>query len=133
MGRIHHTFAEVHRGGHPFYDEVDTLEGSPETPLLEIYRKLDQALKSILESVDLERTTLVFFSVHGMMRDFGQNHLVKPLMDRLNRVFLKRHLGCQVRLQSTGGVVAWLRRTVPPLGCITQSGKQRRIRFGIGW
>lgn len=106
-------FAEVHRGGHTFYDEVDTLEGSPETPLLEIYRKLDQALKSILESVDLERTTLVFFSVHGMMRDYGQNHLVKPLMNRLNQVFLKRHLGCQVRLQSTGGVVAWLRRTVP--------------------
>ena len=69
------TFGELHRGGHTFYDEADTLEGSPETPLLEIYRKIDQALSRILESLDLERTTVVFFSVHGMMRDYGQNHL----------------------------------------------------------
>jgi predicted AlkP superfamily phosphohydrolase/phosphomutase len=107
------TFGELHRGGHTFYEEADTLDGLTETPLLEIYRKIDQALSRILESLDLERTTVVFFSVHGMMRDYGQNHLVKPLMDRLNRVFLRRYLGREVRAQSPGGLVGWLRSVVP--------------------
>jgi predicted AlkP superfamily phosphohydrolase/phosphomutase len=107
------TFGELHRGGHTFYDEADTLEGSPETPLLEIYRKIDQALSRILESLDLERTTVVFFAVHGMTRDYGQNHLVKPLMDRLNKVFLKRRFGREVRARSGGGLVGRLRRVIP--------------------
>lgn len=107
------TFGELHRGGHTFYEEADTLGGSPETPLLEIYRKTDQAISRILESLDLDRTTVVFFSVHGMMRDYGQNHLVKPLMDRLNQMFLKRHLGRETRPRSVGGLVGWLRRVVP--------------------
>ena len=90
-------FGELHRGGHTFYEEADAQDGSPETPLLEIYRKIDQALATILESVDFERTTVVFFSVHGMMRDYGQNHLMKPLMNRINQVFMKRHFGREVR------------------------------------
>ena len=66
------TFGELHRGGHLFYDESDVLDGSLETPLLEIYRKIDRALAYIFETLDLQRTTVIFFSVHGMMRDFGQ-------------------------------------------------------------
>ena len=107
------TFGELHRGGHTFYEDADTLDGLSETPLLEIYGKIDRALSSILESLDLERTTVVFFSVHGMMRDYGQNHLVKPLMDRQNQVFLRRYLGREVRARSTGGLVGWLRNIVP--------------------
>jgi predicted AlkP superfamily phosphohydrolase/phosphomutase len=106
-------FGELHRGGHTFYEEADTMDGGPETPLLEIYRKIDQALARLLESLDLERTTVVFFSVHGMMRDYGQNHLVKPMMDRINQVFLKRHFGREVRGRSAGGIVGWVRRVVP--------------------
>jgi len=107
------TFGELHRGGHTFYEDADTLDGLSETPLLEIYGKIDRALSRILESLDLERTTVMFFSVHGMMRDYGQNHLVKPLMDRLNQVFLRRYLGREVRARSTGGLVGWLRNIVP--------------------
>jgi predicted AlkP superfamily phosphohydrolase/phosphomutase len=107
------TFAEVHRGGHTLYDEGDMIDSSADTPLLDIYRRVDNALHCILESLHPERTTVVFFSVHGMMRDHGQNHLVKPVMDRLNQEFLKRHLGREVRLQRTGGLIAWLRQTVP--------------------
>jgi hypothetical protein len=115
------TFGELHRGGHLFYNESDALEGSPETPLLEIYRKIDRGLAHICEAIDLQRTTVIFFSVHGMMRDFGQNHLVKPLMDRLNQLFLKRHWGYDAAAAKTGGFVGWLRKTVPS-----------RLQYSIG-
>ena len=115
------TFGELHRGGHLFYDESDALDGSLETPLLEIYRKIDRALTHILESLDLQRTTVIFFSVHGMMRDFGQNHLVKPLMDRFNRLFLKRHWGRDTPAAKTGGFVGRLRKVVPS-----------RLQYAIG-
>jgi len=108
------TFAELHRGGHIFYNEADNGPSGPaETPLLEIYRRVDQALSQILESIDLRRTTVVLFSVHGMMRDYGQGHLIKPFMDRLNQVFLTRHMGIEAPQQKTGGAVGWLRRSVP--------------------
>ena len=112
MGRFHHdirpNFTAV-----TIDEEDDTLDGLTKTPLFEIYRKIHQALSHILESLDLERTTVMFFSVHGMMRDYGQNHLVKPLMDRLNQVFLRRYLGREVRARSMGGLVGWLRSVVP--------------------
>ena len=115
------TFGELHRGGHLFYDESDALDGSLETPLPEIYRKIDRALAHIFESLDLQRTTVIFFSVHGMMRDFGQNHLVKPLMDRFNRLFLRRHWGRDASAAKTGGLVGRLRKVVPS-----------RLQYAIG-
>jgi predicted AlkP superfamily phosphohydrolase/phosphomutase len=136
-------FGELHRGGHTFYEEADAQDGSPETPLLEIYRKIDQALATILESVDFERTTVVFFSVHGMMRDYGQNHLMKPLMNRINQVFMKRHFGREVRARSAGGLVGRLRRVVPQhlqyaIGEITPDRVrhwvvEREIIGGVDW
>src|SRR5262249_36892197 len=63
-------FGELHRGGHIFYGETDALpSGSPDAPLLEIYRGADRALASILESVDLQRTTVIIFAAHGMSLD----------------------------------------------------------------
>jgi len=107
-------FGEIHRGGHVFYEEADALsDNSPETPLLDIYQRVDHALSRVLECVDLQRTTVVLFSVHGMMRDYGQGHLVKPILDRLNQVFLDRRLGISVPAQRAGGLVGWLRKKVP--------------------
>lgn len=107
-------FGEIHRGGHVFYEEADALpDGSPETPLFDIYQRLDRALSRVLECVDLQRTTVVFFAVHGMMRDYGQSHLVKPVLDRLNQVFLERQMGISVPAQRAGSFVGWLRKMVP--------------------
>jgi len=115
-------FGELHRGGHIFYEEADALtDGSPDTPLLEIYGAVDRALSRVLESLDLQRTTVVLFSVHGMMRDYGQGHLVKPIMDRLNQLFLDRHMGVGAPAQRTGGFVGRLRETVPS-----------RVQYAVG-
>ena len=106
------SFGELHRGGHLFYEEAGTRDASPETPLFEIYQKVDRALGHIFHSLDLHRTTVVIFSVHGMERDYGQNHLVKPVMQRLNRLFLERQLGRDPQ-PTTTGIVGWLRNQLP--------------------
>ena len=64
---------------------------------------------------------MIFFSVHGMMRDFGQNHLVKPLLDRLQMLFLRRHWGRDASTGKTGGLVGRLRKVVPS-----------RLQYAIG-
>jgi predicted AlkP superfamily phosphohydrolase/phosphomutase len=115
-------FAELHRAGHMFFDEADALPGgSPETRLSEIYRAVDRALCRILEGVDLQKTTLVLFSLHGMMRDYGQGHLVKPVMERLNQIFLARHMGKNESTQRAGGLIGHLRRLVPS-----------RVQYAVG-
>ena len=81
------TFAEVHRGGHTVLRRGRYARRFAGNALVGDLSQARPSPHDILESLDLERTTLVFFSVHGMMRDYGQNHLVKPLMDRLNRCF----------------------------------------------
>jgi predicted AlkP superfamily phosphohydrolase/phosphomutase len=116
------TFAELHRAGHMFFDEADALpDGSPDTRLSETYRAVDRTLCRILESVDLQKTTIVLFSVHGMMRDYGQGHLVKPVMERLNQIFLARHMGKIDSTRRAGGLITQLRRLVPS-----------RVQYAVG-
>ena len=108
------SFGETHRAGHIFYSQADAVsEDQSDTCLLGIYRELDQALNCILESVDREKTTIVLFSLHGMMADYGQGHLVKPLMDRLNALFIKRHAAPETPGRNSGGVIRWLRQVAP--------------------
>jgi predicted AlkP superfamily phosphohydrolase/phosphomutase len=100
-------FGEVHRGGHTLYSDSDERSSTAETPLLDIYRAVDKAIARILGEVDLESTTVVLFSVHGMMRDNAQGHLVRPVMQRINRWFLGTGNG------AGPGIIGRLREWVP--------------------
>jgi hypothetical protein len=57
-----------------------------------------------------------------MMRDYAQGHLVRPLMKRINEVFLETH--CQVppkRAWKANSLIPYLRKAVPP-----------RLQYAIG-
>lgn len=109
-------FAETHRGGHLFFDEADWADGQisdDATPMLQVYQAVDRALSDILNDAD-QNTAVMIFSVHGMMLNPAQEHVVAPMMDRLNAVFLRDHCGHDgARPQSSGGLVGALRRMVP--------------------
>lgn len=100
-------FGEVHRGGHTLFSDADECTSGQETPLLDIYRAVDNALSRILDEVDLRSTTVMLFSVHGMMRDNAQGHLVRPVMRQANRTFLGTQNG------GGTGIIELLRQAVP--------------------
>ncbi|MCR9137215.1 MAG: alkaline phosphatase family protein [Alphaproteobacteria bacterium] len=109
-------FAETHRGGHLFFDESDISSTTPDNDgslMLQVYQAVDTALADILKDCD-QGTAILIFSVHGMMLNPAQEHVVKPMMDRLNAAFLREHCGhASAKPQSSGGMVGALRRMVP--------------------
>lgn len=105
-------FAETHRGGHALFG----AEGDPAsetTPLLDVYRAVDEAVGQLLKCVDLSETTVMAFAVHGMTRDDAQSHIVRPLLDRVNKRFMEEHFGVNPEVARGGGFVRALRRSVP--------------------
>ncbi len=109
-------FGETHRAGHLFFSERDDPgvppDGAP-TQMLEVYRAVDRAIARVLEEAGPD-TAVLLFSVHGMMQNPAQEHVVAPLMSRLNARFVEEHLGlAPPPPQSGGGIVGALRRTVP--------------------
>ncbi len=136
-------FAETHRGGHLFYSEIDALPDGGTSPMLEVYRSIDTALADILKDAGPD-TTAMIFSVHGMMRNPAQEHVVAPLMNRLNAAFLQDHCGRNsVKPRSRGGVVGALRKSVPArlqhaVGAAAPDGVrqwvvEREIIGGLDW
>ncbi|MEJ2232008.1 MAG: alkaline phosphatase family protein, partial [Nitrospirales bacterium] len=107
-------FAETHRGGHIFFNGDDETPFCRTTPLLEIYQAVDRALARIVDGVNEQETAIMIFSAHGMARDYAQGSLVRPLMKRLNEVFLENYCGISpkraVRLNS---LIPYLRTAVP--------------------
>jgi predicted AlkP superfamily phosphohydrolase/phosphomutase len=107
-------FAELHRGGHTLWcNEDNSSRAGSDTPLLDVYRAVDSALERIISEVDMDSTSIVIFSVHGMMQDHNQAHLVRPVITRLNSLFVEQHLGLKPPRSAPGGIVRWLRRGVP--------------------
>lgn len=106
-------FAETHRGGHTLWSAPDTGTDAEDSPLLEVYRAVDSAIGHVLESAKDSLSDVVIFSVHGMMPDYNQAHLIRPLMKKLNQAFTREHLGKSPAHSRTGGVVRALRRMVP--------------------
>jgi len=107
-------FGELHRAGHTLFSALDEPDaGDVESPLLDVYRAVDRALARILKSVDLERTTVLLFSVHGMARDKSQAHAVRPLMDRLNERFLEHNFGEAHLRRRRRGLIRGLRGRAP--------------------
>lgn len=114
-------FAETHRGGHIFFSDEDEKPLDGVTPLLEIYQAVDRALAGILNQLD-DDTTIVIFSVHGMARDYAQGHLVRPLMKKINEVFLETVCGLPPRRAwKPSRVIPYLRKTMPS-----------RLQYAIG-
>lgn len=77
-------------------------------------KAVDRALATIVEQMDTQ-TTVVIFSVHGMAGDYAQGHLVRPLMKKINEVFLDTY--CRIppkRAWRANSVIPYLRKAVPP-------------------
>ncbi len=105
-------FGETHRGGHILWPDGKT----PARALLEVYRALDTALGEVLAAIDLERTTVMLFSLHGMTDNSSQDHLVAPLMDRINDRFAELEPGLYPsgRPPRQRSLMRVLRKRVPP-------------------
>ena len=104
-------FGETHRGGHLFFEQHGEHNGDP-APLLQIYQTVDREISDIISQAG-ENTTFLIFSVHGMMRNPAQEHVVAPMMRRLNAEFLSRHCGQESVSESGRGMVNALRDLVP--------------------
>ena len=108
-------FAETHRGGHAFFGDKDEQDFNGEiTPLLKIYQAVDRAIEKIIANGD-EDTQVIIFSVHGMARDYSQGHIIRPVMDKINEVFLEKY--CQISPRpnkvKANSIVPYLRKVVP--------------------
>jgi len=81
-------FAECHRGGHVLWPEPGNRETAvPSDALAEVYQAVDRAVGHVLDGVDLETTTVIVMSVHGMRANFTQEHFLHSLMERVNATF----------------------------------------------
>ncbi|MGD8679950.1 MAG: alkaline phosphatase family protein [Lysobacterales bacterium] len=105
-------FGETHRGGHTLFGSRDEEPGGGASALLDVYRAVDAALGRVLETVDEGVDDVLLFSVHGMQRDHAQCHLVRPLLSRVNRVFLEGASGSPGAAGGMG-LVRRLRSVVP--------------------
>lgn len=107
-------FGETHRGGHLFFDESDGGHDKAEpSPMLAVYQAVDRALAALVKQTD-SNTTVMIFSVHGMMRNPAQEHVVAPMMKRLNAAFLRDHCNHETtRPPSGNGLVGAARQLVP--------------------
>lgn len=114
-------FGETHRGGHLFFSDNDEKAFTRVTPLLEIYQAVDRALTRIFEQVD-DETTVVVFAAHGMARDYSQGHLFRPLMKRINEVFVETYCGIPPkRALKANSLIPYLRKALPS-----------RLQYAIG-
>jgi len=87
-------FGETHRAGHIFYSDQDLPQANDvESPLLDAYRAVDTAIGRVMNAVDPETTSVMIFSVHGMMPDNNQSGLVTQVIDRINKKFMAEHFG----------------------------------------
>jgi predicted AlkP superfamily phosphohydrolase/phosphomutase len=110
-------FGESHRGGHILWPNGDESEStiSP-SALLDVYIALDRALGDVLAAIDLTRTTVVLFALHGMGPNLSQEHFVAPLMDRVNVRFseLEPSLFAQAGPPRQRSAMRFLRENLPP-------------------
>jgi predicted AlkP superfamily phosphohydrolase/phosphomutase len=106
-------FGETHRGGHILWPEDDTDSVIPENALLDVYQAIDTAFGGILEKIDLESTTVILFSLHGMQPNMSQEHFVAPTMQRINEVFFSDSHPGAGRPPAQRSIMRWLRNTVP--------------------
>ena len=110
-------FGESHRGGHILWPDGDGSEAAiPPSALLDVYIALDRALGDLLAAIDLNRTTVVLFALHGMGSNLSQEHFVGPLMDRINVRFseLEPSLFAKSGAPRQRSATRFLREHLPP-------------------
>lgn len=115
-------FGETHRAGHIFYSEQDEPgSNNVQSPLLDVYTAIDDAIGRLVDAVDENETSVMIFSVHGMMRDNNQSGLVNRVIEMLNERFLEEHYHVNPAVKGTKvsrdkkqkGIVSKLREHVP--------------------
>jgi predicted AlkP superfamily phosphohydrolase/phosphomutase len=107
-------FVEVHRAGHYLWPEQagdGTLACSGD--LFDVYRAVDDQVGRILAEIDLDRTTLVVFSLHGMGPNRAQSHLVPAVLDRINASFMESPWPGACAARSQRSLMRRLRESVP--------------------
>lgn len=77
-------FSELHRGGHVLWPSNESIR--PEW-LLQVYRAVDCALGEIVDSLDLQATTVGQFALHGMGPNHSQEHFTQEIVARINSRF----------------------------------------------
>ena len=108
-------FAECHRAGHvlwPRADEADTK--SSKQALLDVYRAVDEAVGHVREGIDLDTTTVVVFSVHGMQANYTQEHFLLPVMERINALYHGQRAPAEASSAPGFNPMRALRTAVPP-------------------
>jgi predicted AlkP superfamily phosphohydrolase/phosphomutase len=107
-------FGETHRAGHLFWP-APQAEGvrHPAHALLAVYQAVDDAIGRLLESVNLDDTTLIIVSAHGMAANASQEHFTRPIMDRVNRHFPGMNGGARVNGPRQRSAMRVLREKLP--------------------
>jgi predicted AlkP superfamily phosphohydrolase/phosphomutase len=118
-------FTECHRAGHYFWrDPGQPASDDSDDTLLEIHRAVDREVGSFLESVDLQETSVVVFSLLGMGANHSQMHLVPAVLDRINALFSPSEIVPSKPARSRGGVMRFLRERLP-------AGLQERVALAV--
>ncbi|HYL93090.1 MAG TPA: alkaline phosphatase family protein [Alphaproteobacteria bacterium] len=106
-------FGEAHRGGHILWPET----GGTSEALLDVYRAIDTAIGHVLEALDLEKTTVILFSLHGMGPNGAQDHFVPRIVDLLNSSWIGSepalHAGHNGRQLGQRSLMRTLREKIP--------------------
>jgi predicted AlkP superfamily phosphohydrolase/phosphomutase len=108
------SYFEGHRAGHnlwPIWD--DFASDPPEDALLDVYREIDTQIGRLQEALDLSKTALVIFSMHGMSAGYAQDHFLPVVVDRINALYLQK-TGRAVPRHEKPRIARMLRQTVPP-------------------
>ena len=97
----------------PDDDPTDTLV--PPHALLDVYQSVDQSLGEILKGINLDETTVVIFSLHGMESNSSQEHFVPMIMDQVNKQFTSAKETGEMPSQGPKqrSPMRWLRENVP--------------------
>lgn len=106
-------FTECHRGGHYLWPDPAGDGKVPPDALLDVHRAVDQEVGSLLASVDLDHTTVIVFSLHGMGRNSAQTHFVAPVLERINAGFAREAMGGRGARRPRRAVMAALRERLP--------------------
>lgn len=106
-------FGECHRGGHILWPESDPASVIPANALLDVYQSVDLALGDILKTIDSTATQVIVFSLHGMQPNTSQEHIVAPVMQRINALFAQQSPGSGPRPAKQRSLMKLLRRQLP--------------------
>jgi predicted AlkP superfamily phosphohydrolase/phosphomutase len=107
-------FGECHRGGHILWrDHHQASAHVPSGALLQVYRAVDAGVGKVLDGVDLQATTVVVFSLHGMGHNFSQEHVVRRAMDRINATYHHEDVARESPPAPRRGLMRTLRESIP--------------------